>query len=164
MPKTKKQGILFGLITAFIMVFVMATYMVAMQLGGFRLSLIAATLKDMWIEYVVAFFLAGNVVHPWAVRRAPELAPELAPAKENGGLFNHVVGAALTVAIMVPCMTLLASVLHGGLNATLIDRWVNSIVMAFPMALATNLLIAGPLSGRLFNGLMLAYAKIHLER
>lgn len=155
MPKTKKQGIVFGLMTAFVMVFVMATYMVAVP-NGFHAWMIVATLKDMWIEFIVAFFLAGNLMHPYANK----LADKVCPAKDNGKFTNHVVGGVLTVCFMVPCMTLLASCLHGGFNATLFDRWINSIALAFPMALACNLLIAGPLVNFVFAHLINAYSKI----
>ncbi len=155
MPKTKKQGILFGLMTAFVMVFVMATYMMAVP-RGFHAWMIIATLKDMWIEFIVAFFLAGNLMHPLAEKQADKVCS----AKDNGRFTNRIVAGALTVCFMVPCMTLLASCLHGGINATLFDRWINSIVLAFPMALACNLIIAGPLVNFLFRHLISVYSRV----
>ena len=59
MPKTKGESIFFTAITAWMMVYVMTLYNIAIAMGSFTNAAFLIALKEMWIEYIIIALLAA---------------------------------------------------------------------------------------------------------
>ena len=66
------------------------------------------------------------------------------------GLFILVVQG-LTVSMVVPAVTLFASLLHGGVNPGFFPRWIQLAGQCFPAALILQVFYIGPLVRWLFR-------------
>ena len=57
MPKTKLQSLVFTLMMVFCMVYLMTVYTISDKSGGLSMPIFWTVLKEMWIEYVIVFFV-----------------------------------------------------------------------------------------------------------
>ncbi|MCD8145192.1 MAG: hypothetical protein LUD79_07655 [Oscillospiraceae bacterium] len=161
MPKTKTQGIIFGLIMSYAMAYGMEVYNVAIKqgfntlAGGFS-NMTNGVFWDALIEalYMGLFvFLFSNL---WGNRiGAAFAARHCDPAKDNP-YFCQVMRQAGTVAVMCPTMSLVASILFNVILAgnpwyNLPAIWVGTLLKNFPMALCWNMFAAAPFSHWLFH-------------
>lgn len=160
MIKTKKQGILFGIIMSYAMAYGMEVYNVAikmgfnLQAGGFsNLTNIIfwEALKEAL--YMGAFvFLFSNL---WGNRLGARFAVRHCdPTKDNAYLCQLFLQGG-TVAIMCPTMSLVASILFslilGGEPIVQLPAiWVGTVLKNFPMAFFWNFFAAAPFSRWLF--------------
>lgn len=154
MPKTKFQGIIFGLIMSITMAYGMEVYNVALKEGGlaqmtnqvFWGALLEAAY--MWIFVFLFFNLWGNHI-------GHKLADSICTPGDSP--FLHTVWiSCCTVLIMCPTMSAVAAVLFsvllgGGSWTQLPAYWVSTVLKNFPMALIWNLFAAGPLTRLLFR-------------
>lgn len=67
MPKTKGESIFFTAITAWMMVYVMTLYNIAIAMGSFTNAAFLIALKEMWIEYIIiallAYFVSDHLIN-----------------------------------------------------------------------------------------------------
>lgn len=144
MPRTKFENFIFTTIMAFIMVYAMICYNIALNLGGMndRVFLMAfGELKIMWPAAIVlemfvmekpVMYLTGRVV-----------------TKEMPFIFLLLIRCSITVCLMCPAMSLIATILFKDWAAAgLVSTWLETAAMNFPMALAWQIFFGGPL-GRL---------------
>ena len=156
MPKTKLQGVVFGLLMSITMAYGMEVYNVALKEGGlsqmtntvFRDALLEATY--MWIFV----FLFSNL---WGNRIGRALAARICRT-EDGPFLHTVFVSGCTVLIMCPTMSAVAAVLFsvilgGGSWSQLPAYWVGTVLKNFPMALLWNLFAAGPVTRLQFRRL-----------
>ena len=72
MPKTKFQNVIFTLMMAFLMVYVMICYNISLNIGGMsnQVFLMAfGEMKIMWpVAFVLDFFIVDNLAHVLAFR------------------------------------------------------------------------------------------------
>ena len=146
MPKTKFQSVIFTAMMVFCMVFSMTCYTIALQLGGLSYQVFALAIREMWVEYVIVFLLVFFLVTPAARALGARVMP--APAQP---ILSILTTQCLTVAMVVPTITLIATFLHHGLTGQWLVQWLQTWVLCFPMALCLQLFYAGPLVRRVFR-------------
>lgn len=163
MPKTKFQGVIFGIIMSMTMAYGMEVYNVAVKMGfhtmsgGFS-SMTCQVFPDALTEasYMWIFvFLFSNL---WGNRIGHRLAERIIRPDTDNPFFITVVISCCTVCIMCPTMSLVAAILFNLILAHApISRlpaiWVGTLIKNFPMALLWNLFAAGPLTRLLFGRL-----------
>ena len=154
MPKTRLQGIVFGLLMSITMAYGMEVYNVALKEGGLSAMtnqvFLAALLEAayMWI-FVFPF---SNL---WGNRLGHKLAAKICRPQDNPFLHTLFISGC-TVLIMCPTMSMVAAILFsvvlgGGSWSQLPAYWVATVLKNFPMALLWNLFAAGPISRLLFR-------------
>ncbi|MCD7959089.1 MAG: hypothetical protein LUF89_06320 [Ruminococcus sp.] len=161
MPKTKFQGIIFGLLMSYSMAYGMEIYNIAIKEGylamngGFS-NLTNQIFLDVAIEasYMGLFvFLFSNL---WGNRLGEKFANKhMNPTKDNPYLYR-LFRQACTVGIMCPTMSLVASILFNvilaGQSITQLPAiWVGTVLKNFPMAFLWNMYAASPFSHAVFH-------------
>lgn len=156
MPKTKLQGVVFGLLMSITMAYGMEVYNVALKEGGLS-QMTNRVFWDALLEaaYMWIFvFLFSNL---WGNRIGHALAARICRTEDSP--FLHTVWiSSCTVLIMCPSMSAVAAVLFsvilgGGSWSQLPAYWVGTMLKNFPMALLWNLFAAGPVTRLLFRRL-----------
>ncbi|MBQ9685591.1 MAG: DUF2798 domain-containing protein [Oscillospiraceae bacterium] len=163
MPKTKTQGIIFGLIMSYAMAIGMEVYNIAIKMGfnlnmgGFS-SMTNAVFPAALIEagYMGLFvFLFSNL---YGNRVGAAFSAKVSdPAKDNP-YFCQLIRQAGTIAVMCPTMSMVASILFNVILAgqpvtQLPAIWVGTVIKNFPMAFFWNMFAAAPLTRWLFGKL-----------
>lgn len=161
MPKTKGQGIVFGIIMSITMAYGMEIYNVAIKMGlplkpgGFsNMTNIVfwEALKEA--SYMCVFvFIFSNL---WGNRIGRNLASRIINPENDNPFFITLMISCCTVLIMCPTMSLVASILFNIILAhqsiyQLPAIWAGTVIKNFPMALLWNLFAAGPLTRYLFR-------------
>lgn len=169
MPKTKGQGLVFGILMSVTMAYGMEVYNVALKsgvlqhVGGFsdmRNTVFLGALKEasfMWLFV----FLFSNL---WGNRLGAKLADKLV-SEQDSPFLQMLARSCCTVLVMCPTMSLVAAVLFQVILGhqpvlQLPAMWVGTVLKNFPMALLWNLFAAGPVSRAL---LRLIFAKKNFE-
>jgi hypothetical protein len=163
MPRTKFQGIVFGLIMSYSMAVGMEVYNVAIKLGvnlspGGLSNITAAAFRGALAEasYMGALvFIFSNL---WGNRLGAAFAAKRCDAEKDNPYFCRVMRQAGTVAVMCPTMSLAASVLFnvvlaGGSPAQLPAIWAGTVLKNFPMAFFWNMYAAAPFTHLVFSAL-----------
>ena len=155
MPKTKGQGLVFGILMSVTMAYGMEVYNVALKsgvlLGAGGLSdmqntVFLGALKEaayMWLFV----FLFSNL---WGNRLGAKLAARLV-GEGDSPFLQMLARSGCTVLVMCPTMSLVATVLYQIILGhqpvvQLPAMWVGTVLKNFPMALLWNLFAAGPVS------------------
>lgn len=161
MPKTRFQGVIFGIIMSMTMAYGMEVYNVAIKMGcntmagGFS-SMTNQVFLDALIEaaYMWIFvFLFSNL---WGNKIGHRLAECIIRPGTDNPFFITVIISCCTVFIMCPTMSMMATILfnliltHAPISQ-LPAIWAGTLIKNFPMALLWNLFAAGPLTRFLFG-------------
>lgn len=141
MPRSKKEGIIFGICMCFIMVFFMGVLNISIHNGGFNGETFLICLKAFPVTFIIAFVLEGAVV-----------------GKINGLLMDkfcheddsHNAKILFNCFFIVTCMSLIMTFIGGMLGGDSISlitreffiRWPRNYCAAFFL----NILVAGPIS------------------
>lgn len=149
MPQTRFESFVFTLMMVFCMVYCMTVYTVSLGSGGLAYAVFGAAIREMWVEYLVVFLLMFFVITKNAQRLAFRV---VTPGKDNPLLVTLAIQC-FTVCQIVPVITLFAAVLHGGLTADLLTRWITLAVQCFPMALCLQVFFIGPLVRLVFRSI-----------
>ena len=163
MPKTKTQGIIFGVIMSYAMAFGMEIYNTAIN-QGFHLSeagfsamtnlVLLDALKEM--SYMGLFVILFSNL--WGNRVGAAFAARHCDPQKDNPYFCRIIRQAGTVAVMCPTMSLVASILFSVIMAgmpisQLPAIWVGTIIKNFPMAFFWNMFAAAPFAHWLFDRL-----------
>lgn len=160
MPKTKKQGILFGVMMSIFMAYGMEIYNVAIKMGlqslpgGFS-NMTNIVFWEALIEasYMWIFvFIFSNL---WGNKLGNKLAVSII-RKEDNPFFKTLMISCCTVLVMCPTMSMIATILfniilQGSSITQIFAIYVGTVIKNFPMALLWNLFAAGPLTRLLFK-------------
>lgn len=149
MPKTKFQSVVFTAIMVFCMVYCMTVYTISMKLGGLSYSVFALALREMWVEYIVVFLLIFFLI----TRLAQKLAFRIITPGVDKPIFLILAIQCFTVCLIVPCVTLFATVYHGGLTVNVLPQWIQLAFLCFPAALLLQVFFVGPLVRLIFRTL-----------
>ena len=169
MFKSKKQGIIFGLIMSYSMALGMEIYNVAIKM---EFNLQAGGLSNMTnIVFFEAFkeclymglfvFLFSNL---WGNRAGARFAAKHGNPQKDNPYFCQLLRQGGTVAIMCPTMSMVATVLFniimGGASwLQLPSIWVGTLFKNFPMAFFWNFFAATPFSHWAFSMIFRAHHK-----
>lgn len=170
MPKTKTQGIIFGLIMSYAMAIGMEVYNIAVKMGvhlqpgGFS-SMTNAVFPAALVEasYMGLFvFLFSNL---YGNRIGAAFAARVTDAERDNPYFCQLMRQTGTIAVMCPTMSMVASILFNVILAgqpvwQLPAIWVGTVLKNFPMAFFWNMFAAAPFTRWSFGKL---FAKGHKE-
>lgn len=160
MPKTKFQGIIFGILMSITMAYGMEVYNVAIKEGyaavpgGFS-NLTNQIFLDALLEAVYMWIFVFLFSNLWGNRLGHRLADRII-TEQDSPFLKIVWISCCTVLVMCPTMSLVASILFnlilaGNPVSQLPAIWVGTLLKNFPMALLWNLFAAGPLTRLLFR-------------
>lgn len=163
MPKTKTQGIIFGIIMSYAMAYGMEVYNIAIKEG---INLAAGGFSNMtnlvfWDALKEALYMGVFVFifsNLWGNRLGQAFAEKHCDPKKDNPYIFRLLRQAGTVAVMCPTMSLAASILFNVVLAgqpiyQLPAIWVGTFLKNFPMAFFWNMFAAAPFSHWLFNKL-----------
>lgn len=163
MPKTKTQGVLFGLLMSYSMAYGMEVYNIAVKLGfhlgdgGFS-SMTNIVFWEAFKEalYMGLFvFLFSNL---WGNRFGAAFASRHCDPAHDNPYFCQLLRQGGTVAVMCPTMSLVAAllfnlILGGAPVYELPAIWVGTVLKNFPMAFFWNFFAAAPFTHKVFSAL-----------
>ncbi|MGN0135759.1 DUF2798 domain-containing protein [Anaerotignum sp.] len=163
MPKTKFQGVIFGILMSITMAYGMEVFNVAHKLGysampgGFS-NMTNHVFYDALIEASFMWIFVFIFSNLWGNRIGHGLAAKLIDPKKDNPFFCTLVISGCTVLIMCPTMSAVAAILFniimGGAPASQFPAiWVGTVLKNFPMALLWNLFAAGPFTRFIFRKL-----------
>ena len=155
MPKTKLQEVCFTVLMVLVMVYVMICYNIAQNMGGMSNYVFLSAFHELWFMGPIAFIIDFFLVSHLAFRGARCIVN---PEKENP--FHFVLAiSCISVAIMCPIMSLIATILFKHAGRELIAVWVQTTVINFPMAFFLQIFYAGPLVRLIFKKTLKIYGK-----
>lgn len=163
MPKTKFQGIVFGLIMSYAMAIGMEVYNIAFKMGfhtapgglsGMTNAVFPAALKETVCMGVLVMLFSSL----WGNRLGAKIAARHTDPARDGVYLQRIWRQAGTVGVMCPTMSLCASILFNivlahGMWSQLPAIWVGTMLKNFPMAFLWNLYAAAPFTHWLFGAL-----------
>lgn len=142
MPKTRFQNVIFTAIMAFVMVYGMICYNIALNIGGMSNQVFAMAFGELKIMWPVAFILELFIVD----KLAHILAMRIVTPGVDKPLFIILAISSMIVCIMCPAMSLIATILFKDTAENgFVGVWFQTIVMNFPMAFFWQIFYAGPL-------------------
>ncbi len=147
MPKTKLEEIVFAIMMVIVMVYGMVTYNVAINMGGLTNKVFLIALMELPLMGVIAFLIEGLFVSKIAHKKAEKIVD----LKKDNPFMMIIMMSIVTVCLMCPIMSFIATIMHHGINANFIANWLKAIVLNFPMALCYQLFYAGPFVRFLFR-------------
>ena len=160
MSKSKKQELLYALITVIITVPCFVFYCSSYEAGGFNVEVI----KNSWIfipiEFVLAYlseiFIGGTLANKITFKKVNP--------KETPSMIVELVIIASTVLVMCPLMSFLATILYDGIInvgiyngdftnflINFIPSWLQKIVLNFPFALLSQIFFIQPIVRAIFK-------------
>lgn len=163
MPKTKAQGIIFGVIMSYAMAYGMEVYNIAIKLG---VHLAAGGYSNMtnvvfWEAFREALYMGVFVFifsNLWGNRVGARFMQRHCDPSRDNPYFCRLMRQAGTVAVMCPTMSMVASILFNLIfaGAPVIELpaiWVGTVLKNFPMAFFWNMFAAAPFTRWLFGRL-----------
>ena len=161
-PKSKMQGLFYGLCMCVFMSLGMELYNNAVKMGyglmpgglsNMTWEVVPAALSELWFIIPVVFVLSNT----YGNRLGARIAGDLIDPRRDSALWRSCVVIACTTLVMCPSMSLFASALF---NVALAGRplaelpiiWIDTVFKNFPMALLWNLFAASPLSRLCLRG------------
>lgn len=148
MPKTKMQNIVFTLITAFFMVYLMTVYNIAIiSSNGLSNETFIVAFKSFYIEYPVAVLVAFFIGTPLAKR----LAFRVVDPKKDNSFFIILFIQVFTVCIMVSLMSMFILFTKYSIDSNFVCTYITMVCKNFVMALPLQIFIVGPIVRNLFR-------------
>ena len=163
MPKTKAQGIVFGIIMSYAMAFGMEVYNTAINQGFHLAGAGSSAMTNLvFVDALKETAFMGLIVilfsSLWGNRAGAAFAARHCDPQKDNPYVCRVMRQAGTVAVMCPTMSLVASVLFSvvmaGMPAAQLPAiWLGTVIKNFPMAFFWNMFAAAPFTRWLFNRL-----------
>jgi len=147
MPENKFENLIFTIIMAFLMVYAMICYNIAISTGGMRDAVFRMALGELRIMWPLAIVLEMFVMEKPVMFLTSRVA-----AKEMPFFFVLLIRCSLTVCLMCPTMSLAATLLFKDFHeAGFIGVWLQTAALNFPMALCWQIFFAGPAGRGIFR-------------
>lgn len=154
LPQNKFQDVVFTLFMAFVMVYAMILYNIALSVGGLQNFVFLAAFHEMLIMWPVAVVLellfVGKLAQILAFRF-------VTPGKDPMILIILAISA-MSVCLMCPLMSLAATILFKNAGSQIVSVWLQTTAMNFPMALCWQIFFAGPLVRNVFGFFVRAFS------
>lgn len=151
MPNTKLQDVVFTIMMVIVMVYAMVVYNISIDKGGVTNEVFVLAFGELILMGIVGFILEMLVAGPLAKKLAFQL---VTPGKDKM-IYIILAISSMTVCLMCPMMSLVATVLFKGFNSQLLANWIQTTVLNFPMALCWQIFFAGPFVRLLFRHMFL---------
>lgn len=125
---------------ALVMVYALICYNIALDKGGLSNAVFLLAFHELTFMWPIAVILELFVVE----KLAQKLAFRIIAPESNEPIFIVFAISAITVCLMCPMMSLVATVLFKNPGSEIIAVWFQTTVMNFPMALFWQIFFAGP--------------------
>jgi hypothetical protein len=163
MPKTKFQGVVFGLLMSYFMAIGMEVYNTAVKMGfavtvgGFS-NITGRVFSAALSEALYMGLLVFAFSNLWGNRLGAAFAARRTDPARDNPYFCRLMRQAGTVAVMCPTMSLAASILFSVIMAgapvsRLPAIWIGTVLKNFPMAFFWNMFGAAPLTHLVFGAI-----------
>ncbi len=147
LPQNKFQDVFFTIFMAFVMVYAMICYNIALNNGGMQNFVFLAAFKEMIIMWPIAIVLELLSVGKLAQKLAFRF---VTPGKDP--MILVILGiSAMSVCLMCPLMSLAATILFKYAGVEFVAVWLQTTAFNFPMALCWQIFVAGPLVRNVFG-------------
>lgn len=148
MPKTKFQDFIFTIIMVVVMVYAMVCYNIAFDKGAMSGEIFLLALHELPIMGVIGFLLEFLFVG----KLAQKITFKHFDPQSTRPFVITVMISSVTVAIMCPLMSLIASLLFNFTGVSdIVPKFLQICVRNFPMALCWQLFYAGPFVRAVFR-------------
>lgn len=124
MPKTKFQNVIFTLMMAFLMVYMMICYNIALNQGDMNNEVFLLALHELIIMWPIAFVLELFVVD----KIAHYLAFRMVNPETDRPIVITLAISVMIVCIMCPVMSFIATVLFKNAGSQFVAVWFKTIV------------------------------------
>lgn len=147
MPENKFENLIFTIIMAFLMVYAMICYNIAISTGGMRDAVFRMALGELRIMWPLA-----TVLEMFVMEKPVMFLTSRVATKEMPFFFVLLIRCSLTVCLMCPTMSLAATLLFKDFHeAGFIGVWLQTAALNFPMALCWQIFFAGPAGRGIFR-------------
>lgn len=147
MQRTKLQNFIFTVVMAFVMVYGLVCYNIAIDKGGMSNEIFLIAFHEMPIMWPIAVILEMFVFEKLAIKLAFRF---VRPGKDNEFMVTAAISS-MIVALMCPTMSLIATVLFAHPGSQIVAVWLQKYILNFPMAFFWQTFIAGPLVRNIFK-------------
>lgn len=145
-PRNLLENVIFTIIMAFLMVYAMICYNIAINIGGMKDAVFMMALGELRIMWPAAILLELFVMERPVMALTSRVATPEMPF-----FFVLLIRCALTVCLMCPAMSLIATLLFKDYTeAGLVSVWLQTCIINFPMALSWQIFFAGPAGRHIF--------------
>lgn len=155
LPQNKFQEVIFTVFMAFVMVYAMICYNIALNVGGMQNFVFLAAFKEMLIMWPVAIVLELLFVG----KLAQILAFRFVTPGKDPMIMIILAISAMSVCLMCPLMSLVATILFKNAGSQFVAVWFQTTVFNFPMALCWQIFFAGPLVRNVFGFFVKMFSK-----
>ena len=139
MQKSKLQNILFTIVMAFVMVYAMVCYNIALDKGQMSNEIFLIAFHEIPIMWPIACILEYFVVEKLAAKLAFRFV-----SPQDKPIFITLAISSMIVCLMCPTMSFIATLLFMNPGKEIIALWLQKWVQNFPMALCWQIFFAGP--------------------
>jgi hypothetical protein len=147
MPENKLENFIFTILMAFIMVYAMICYNIALNLKGMTDQVFLMAFGEMRIMWPVAIVLELFVMEKPVMYLTKRVIH-----KDTFFPMILLVRCSLTVCLMCPAMSLVATLLFKDFHTVgLISTFIETAVLNFPMALGWQIFFGGPFGRLIFR-------------
>ena len=147
MPKTKLQNFIFTVMMAFLMVYAMICYNIAIATGGMTNQVFIMAFQEMIVMWPIAIILELFVVE----KIAHNLTFRLVDSQTDHSFHITIILCSLIVCLMCPIMSFIATFLFKNAGIHFIAVWLQTTVINFPMALGWQIFFAVPFIRKIFG-------------
>ena len=155
LPQNKFQDVIFTIFMAFVMVYAMICYNIALNVGGLQNYVFLAAFKELIIMWPIAVVLELAFVG----KLAQILAFRFVTPGKDPMIMMILAISSMSVCLMCPLMSLVATILFKDAGAEFVAVWLQTTAMNFPMALCWQMFFAGPLVRNVFGFFVRTFSK-----
>lgn len=141
MPQTKLQNFIFTIVMAFVMVYAMICYNIALNIEGMTNQVFLLAFQEMLIMWPVAIILEFFIIE----KLSKKVTFSFVQPGVDRPLIIKLVLCSMIVCFMCPIMSFIATLLFKNAGSEIIATWLQTTVMNFPMALAWQIFFGGAL-------------------
>lgn len=141
MPRTRLEKLFFMGLTVLLSVAAFTVYNTALSLGALSNRAFALALREIPLEFAIAFCLEALV----AFKLSEKLAFRFVDPRTDKPIVIILAITAMTVCIMCPAMSLAATIIYNGISAEFFSHWLQKVFFNFPFAIFIQIFAVGPL-------------------
>ena len=116
---------------AFVMVYAMICYNIALHIGGMSNSVFVMAFRELWIMWPIAVIIELCFVEKWAVALTMK---RFNPQETSPQIFQMTI-CTMIVCLMCPIMSFIATLLFQNDGNQVIALWLQAMFVNFPMTL-----------------------------
>ena len=147
LPQNKFQEVIFTMFMAFVMVYAMICYNIALNVGGLKNFVFLAAFKEMIVLWPIAVVLELLFVG----KLAQKLAFRFVTPGKDPIIMMILAISTMSVCLMCPLMSLTATILFKNAGTEIVAVWLQTTAMNFLVALCWQIFFAGPFVRNVFG-------------